>query len=126
MHTIIHPLKPAPRRRPPGSRRAAVRKPHYDCADQPDALVLSVYVPDVDPSGVEITTRGPDIIVTARKKHFVRINWSSLHLESAQHDYELRLRLGHCFDYAALHAELSSGILQLTLPKKTAALLRVA
>jgi len=120
MNTIITPLKSASTRSPNATANtvADARKPHYDCREQGDALKVVVYVPGVDASGVEITTRGPDLTVTARKTHFVRVNWQSLHLEGAQRDYQLRLRLGHGLDYAALQAEIHDGVLTLTLPKK--------
>ena len=121
MNTIITPLNPAsPSTRSPHATvdSVAARKPHYDCREQGDVLKVVVYVPGVDASGVEITTRGPDLTVTARKTHFVRVNWQSLHLEGAQRDYQLRLRLGHGLDYAALQAEIRDGVLTLTLPKK--------
>jgi len=60
---------------------------------------------------VEIATRGPDLTVTARKTHVVRVNWQALHLERAQRDYQLRLRLGHGFDYNNLEARIADGIL---------------
>ena len=121
MNTIIHPLTPpSPGTRIPNAtaKPVAARKPHYDCREQGDAIKVVVYVPGVDASGVEITTRGPDLTVTARKTHFVRVNWQSLHLEGAQRDYQLRLRLGHGLDYSALQAEIRDGVLTLTLPKK--------
>jgi HSP20 family molecular chaperone IbpA len=93
------------------------RQPHFECNDLPQALELKVYVPGVDANGVEITTLGPDLGITARKAHLVRVNWSSLHLEGAQRDYQLRLRLGFGYDYAALRAELADGVLTLHLPK---------
>jgi HSP20 family molecular chaperone IbpA len=123
MHTIIHPLKPANHStRSPNATvsTVAARKPHYDCREQGDALKVVVYVPGVDASGVEITTRGPDLTVTARKTHFVRVNWQALHLEGAQRDYQLRLRLGRGLDYEALQAEIRDGVLTLTIPKKQA------
>jgi HSP20 family molecular chaperone IbpA len=95
-----------------------VRTPHYDCIDESDALKVIVFVPGVEASGVEISRRGPDLTVTARKPHFVRVNWQALHLEKAQRDYQLRLRLGNGLDYDALNAELADGRLVLTLPKK--------
>ena len=97
------------------------RHPHFDCQDGPEALRLTVYIPGVSASGVEITARGPDLTVTARKEHFVRINWTALHLERAQRDYQLRLRLGHGFDYPGLSAEIAHGVLTITLPKRVAA-----
>jgi len=94
------------------------RQPSYDCREQPEAVKLTVYVPGVEAAGVEIEARGPDLMVTARKTHFVRVNWQALHLETAQRDYRLCLRLGHGFDYAALHAEINNGVLTVVLPKR--------
>jgi HSP20 family protein len=121
MNTIIHPLKPAGRStRSPDATVNTVdaRNPHYDCQELADALRVVVYVPGVDAAGVEITTRGPDLLVTARKSHFVRVNFGALNLEGVQRDYSLSLRLGRNLDYTALQAEISNGVLTLTLPKK--------
>jgi HSP20 family protein len=97
------------------------RKPHYDCMDLPGAVKLTVFLPGVEAAGVEITSRGPDLTVTARKAHFVRVNFTALHLENSQRDYQLRLRLGHGLDYATLQAEIAGGVLTITLPKKQSA-----
>jgi HSP20 family protein len=97
-----------------------LRKPHYDCTDLADAVKLTVFVPGVEAAGVEITSRGPDLTVMARKAHFVRVNFKALHLENSQRDYQLRLRLGHGLDYATLQAEIADGVLTITLPKKQA------
>jgi HSP20 family protein len=96
------------------------RQPAYDCQEQRDAMKIVVYVPGVDASGVEIEGRGSDLTVTARKPHYIRVNWQALHLESAQRDYRLKLRLGAGFDYSAMQAEISHGVLTVTLPKRTA------
>lgn len=124
MHTIINPLKSNTSRTTSATAHLPVRAPHYDCIEDEDALKVIVFVPGVDASGVEISRRGPDLTVTARKSHFVRANWQALHLEKAQRDYQLRLRLGNGLDYDALNAELTDGRLVLTLPKKSAPLLR--
>ncbi|MEI7551159.1 MAG: Hsp20/alpha crystallin family protein [Verrucomicrobiota bacterium] len=120
MHTIIHPLRPArrPRSADVSSSPAGHRKPSYDCREQADAVKLTVYVPGVEAAGVEIEARGPDLVVTARKAHFVRVNWQALHLEGAQRDYQLRLRLGHGLDFGALQAEIHQGVLTVVLPKR--------
>ncbi len=121
MNTIIHPLKSSRSTRSPEAtvNTVAVRKPHYDCQDADDALKVIVYVPGVEAAGVEIATRGPDLLVTARKRHFVRVNFGALNLESVQRDYLLSLRLGRNLDYTALEAEIHEGVLTLTIPKKT-------
>lgn len=122
MHTIIHPSVNRTRKR--GVARAAsvatFRLPHYECEEQPDAMKLVVFLPGVSAAGVDIEGRGADLTITARKSHFVRVNWRALHLESAQRDYRLKLRLGHSFDYPSMHAEMNNGILTLTLPKRNA------
>lgn len=129
MHTIIHPLKSNVRRASNSTAAMPFRTPHYECVQLADSLKVMVYVPGVDASGVEITRRGPDLTITARKAHYVRVNWHALHLERAQRDYELRLRLGNDLDYEAMNAELVDGVLTLTLPKAaidTARMRRVA
>ena len=82
--------------------KPSFRQPHFDCTDLPHALELKVYVPGVDASGVEITTLGPDLGITARKPHHVRVNWPALHLERVQRDYQLKLRLGTGYDFGSL------------------------
>jgi HSP20 family molecular chaperone IbpA len=120
MHTIIHPLPTRSRQARRAASVAAFRQPGYDCHDQVDAMKLVVFVPGVDAAGVEIEASGADLTVTARKPHFVRVNWQALHLESAQRDYRLRLRLGHAFEYSAMSAEIHDGVLTITLPKRMA------
>jgi HSP20 family molecular chaperone IbpA len=102
-----------------------VRQPHFECSDLPQALKLAVFVPGVEPADVEITTRGPDLVVHARKPHPVRINFSALHLEAAQRDYELKLRLGLGLDFDSLQADMRDGVLSITVPKKNSAFSRV-
>jgi HSP20 family molecular chaperone IbpA len=119
MHTIINTLPPDSRRGPARpALAAAFRRPNYDCQDLPGALRLVVFVPGVDASGVEIEARGPDLLVIAHKTRFVRVNWTALHLEGAQRDYRLRLRLGSGFNFAAMQAEIHDGVLVVTLPKR--------
>ena len=119
MHTIIDTLPTNSRSKAPARASVdAFRQPAYDCQEQADAMKLVVYVPGVDASGVEIEGRGPDLTVTAKKARFVRVNFAAFHLESAQRDYRLRLRLGNDFDFAAMQAEIAHGVLTVTLPKR--------
>jgi HSP20 family molecular chaperone IbpA len=123
MHTIINSLssESRPRSAAAAASQAGFRKPNYDCREQPDAVKLVVYVPGVEAAGVAIEARGPDLVITARKAHFVRVNWQALHLEAAQRDYQLRLRLGFGLDYPSLHAEIHQGVLTVVVPKRGAA-----
>ncbi|HEY1791728.1 MAG TPA: Hsp20/alpha crystallin family protein [Opitutaceae bacterium] len=97
---------------------ATFRQPSYDCREIPDGISIVVYVPGVGASGVEIEARGPDLVVTAQKTRFVRVNWQSLNLEGSQRDYRLKLRLGHGFDYSQMQAGIADGVLTLSVPKR--------
>ena len=118
MHTIIHTKNSHGRNHSAEPAPAAFRQPVYDCQGESDALKLVVYVPGVDSHGVCIEAQGPDLVVTARKQRFVRVNWQSLNLEGSQRDYRLRLRLGRSFAYEAMQAAISNGVLTVTLPKR--------
>jgi HSP20 family protein len=97
---------------------ATFRQPNYDCRELPDAIAIVVYVPGVGASGVEIESHGPDLVITALKTRFVRVNWQSLNLEGAQRDYRLRLRLGNNINFSQLQAGISDGVLTLSVPKR--------
>ncbi len=105
---------------------ADFRQPRYEITELAQALKLDVFVPGVDPSHVDITTRGPDLVIVARKPHVVRTNWRALHLEAAQRDYELKLRLGHGFDFDALRAEMRDGVLMIRVPKRNVSATRTS
>jgi HSP20 family molecular chaperone IbpA len=121
MHTIINSLPTSSRLKAPADLSdERFRQPAYDCQDHPEAMTLTVYIPGVAAAGVEIEGRGSDLTVTARKARFVRVNFQALNLESAQLDYQLRLRLGTGFDFAAMEAEITDGVLTVTLPKRAA------
>jgi len=121
MTTIIHPTRQTRSHRTVRTTTSAQwRKPLYDCQDQDGALKLVVYVPGVEGSGVNIEARGPDLVVSARKTQFVRVNFEALHLEPSQRDYRLNLRLGRGYAYEAMGAEIHQGVLTITLPKRSA------
>jgi HSP20 family molecular chaperone IbpA len=114
MHPSIIPAL----RHPSPAPAATVRQPHFETAHAAEGLRLDVFVPGVEPSGVEITTVGPDLVVRARRAHPVRVNWTALQLETAQRDYELQLRLGRGLDFDGLRAEMRDGILRILVPKR--------
>ncbi len=119
MNTRTHIPSPSSRhRQAEEASHAPFRQPSYDCRELPDAVTIVVYVPGVGASGVEIEASGPDLVVTATKTRFVRVNWTALNLEGSQRDYRLRLRLGQGFDYSQLQAEINEGVLTLTVPKR--------
>ncbi|MBI5426264.1 MAG: Hsp20/alpha crystallin family protein [Opitutae bacterium] len=122
MHTIIPALSHS--ETDENVAVAEFRQPRYEITDLAQALKLAVFIPGVDPSHVDITTRGPDLVIVARKSHPVRVNFSALHLEAAQRDYELKLRLGLGFDFASLRAEMRAGVLMIVVPKRNVSVTR--
>ncbi len=119
MNTTIHPFVTTNRNRNAVRGTSdTFRPPHYECEETPDAMKLVVYLPGVSAAGVDIEARGADLTITARKSHLVRVNWTSAHLEAAQLDYRLKLRLGFGFDFPAMAAEITNGVLSVTLPKR--------
>jgi len=123
MNTRTHTLSASSRHRSAyEASNAAFRQPSYDCRELPDAVSIVVYMPGVGASGVEIEAYGPDLVITARKTRFVRVNWQALNLEGSQRDYRLRLRLGLGFEFSQMQADMSDGVLKLTVPKRPVAL----
>ena len=123
MNTRTHTTSPSSRhRKAEEASHALFRQPNYDCRELPDAVTIVVYVPGVGASGGEIEASGPDLVITATKTRFVRVNWQALNLEGSQRDYRLRLRLGQRFDYSQLQAEINEGVLTLTVPKRAVSL----
>ena len=119
MNTRTHTTSPSSRDRSAyKASNAMFRQPNYDCRELPDAVTIVVYVPGVGSSGVEIEAHGPDLVITAHKTRFVRVNWQALNLEGSQRDYRLRLRLGLGFDFSQMQAGISDGVLTLSVPKR--------
>jgi HSP20 family protein len=119
MNTRTHTTSTSSRHRSAfEASNATFRQPSYDCRELPDAINIVVYVPGVGASGVEIEANGPDLVITALKTRFVRVNWQALNLEGAQLDYRLRLRLGTGFDFPQMQAGINDGVLTLSVPKR--------
>ncbi|MDP2138324.1 MAG: Hsp20 family protein [Candidatus Didemnitutus sp.] len=116
----MHPIIPSPNlhHSDPVDSLLEFRQPQFECTDLPHALKIEICIPGVDAAAVEITTRGPDLVVVAHKPHPVRVNWQALHLEAAQRDYQLNLRLGHGLNLSNLTAEIASGVLTIIVPKR--------
>jgi HSP20 family molecular chaperone IbpA len=92
-------------------------KPAYEQSANKDAIELCIYLPGVDEKSVELAIEeNGELVVTARRPHFLRDNFLSLQLEQRLADYRLRARLGAGIRLRALHAEILDGILRIILP----------
>jgi len=94
--------------------------PRYDVRETGDAYVITALVPGVDRSSLETTVDGETLTVTGRRTFTVPEGWTAVHREIAQSDYQLVLDLDRRFNRDGIKAELSQGVLTLTLPKAEA------
>jgi HSP20 family protein len=100
------------------ARRAIV--PRYEVREDENAFVLTAYVPGVERSAVETTVNGDNVTVLARRGTLPSERWTPVHRESYDADYRLVLELDRRFDREKIKAELSHGVLILTIPKAEA------
>lgn len=91
-------------------------KPAFEQTSGKDSIELTVYLPEVDEDSVELAIENEELVVTARRRTFLRQNFLSMHLEKRLTDYRLRARLGAGIRLKALKAEVVDGILRIMLP----------
>jgi HSP20 family protein len=99
----------------PASCRAVT--PRYQAAENPDAYVLTVFVPGSATADVETIVEGDRLVVNARRRWTAPSAWTPVHREIATADYRLVLQLDRRVNRDAVKAQLSQGVLTLTLPK---------
>ena len=94
--------------------------PRYDVREDENAFVITAYVPGVERSAVETTVNGDNLTVLARRGSLPSERWTPVHRESYDADYQLVLELDRRFNRDGVKAELSHGVLTLTIPKAEA------
>jgi HSP20 family molecular chaperone IbpA len=85
-----------------------------------DAFVLTAWLPGVDRSSLETTVDGNTLTVLGRRAFTPPAGWAVVHREIPQADFRLVLEVDHRVNREAVRAELSQGVLTLTLPKAEA------
>lgn len=91
--------------------------PRYGVSENADAYIVTAAVPGVTPAEVETTLDGEKLVVNARRTWSAPEGWSTVHRESSQADYRLVLELDRRVDRDGVKAQLTQGVLTLTLPK---------
>jgi len=81
---------------------------------------FAALVPGVERSSLETTVDGETLTVTGRRTFTVPEGWTAVHREIPQVDYRLVLEIDRRFNRDGIKAELSQGVLTLTLPKAEA------
>jgi HSP20 family molecular chaperone IbpA len=91
--------------------------PRYDVQENADAFVITAYLPGVDRSALETSVDGENLTVFGRRTWTPPAAWATVYRESQAADYRLVLELDHRINRDAVKAELTQGVLTLTLPK---------
>ncbi len=105
----------------PGTGEAThFHEPRYSTRWISDALRLAIRLPGVSPDDIDIQVDGPDIVVTAAAENPAARPPASGRSPARTGGYHLRLRLGFCFDYAALRTDRRAGNLTIWIPRKEA------
>jgi len=94
--------------------------PRYDVREEADAFTVTIDLPGVERSAVETAVENETLTIFGRRAWTPPAEWTPLHRESAVADYRLTLELNRRVNHEAIRAELSQGVLTLTLPKAEA------
>lgn len=93
--------------------------PPADINETRDGLVIRVELPGVPAADIQVLVQGATIEVAGEKKRERLAHEASiLCLERAFGPFRRAFELSGCFDMAEVRAELSGGILTITVPKR--------
>jgi len=122
MNTLIPSLSRSPAR---GHAKAAADlgptvKPAYEIKANDDAFGLTVQLPGVAKDGLDLTAEEGLFRVVGRRAWKQPEGWTALYRESADAPFELVLEYDNAIDVEKIHAELTDGVLRVSLPKAEA------
>lgn len=95
-------------------------RPAYDVKQTPEAYHVTAYLPGVAKDGLEVTAEGTEIRIAGRQAWSQPEGWTPLYRETAGTAYELTLTHDNAIDAEKISAELTDGVLRITLPKAEA------
>lgn len=123
--SLLNSIIPSLSRQPAASGGAAQSlenaiKPAYEIKETPDAFGVTVYLPGVNKDGLDVTAEDGQLRVVGRRAWRQPEGWTALYRESADAPFELVLTHDNAFDADKIVAELSDGVLRVSLPKHEA------
>ena len=95
-------------------------QPTYQVQETGDAYHVTVQLPGVTKDGLEFTADDAQLSIVGRRQWQKPEGWTALHRESADAAYELVLTHENAIDADNIGAELTAGVLRVTLPKREA------
>jgi HSP20 family molecular chaperone IbpA len=95
-------------------------KPAYEIKEAADAFAVTVFLPGVAKDGVELTAGDGEFRLVGRRTWQQPAGWTSLHRETASVPFELVLTHDNLIATDKIAAELTDGVLRVSLPKHEA------
>lgn len=91
--------------------------PRYEVTETAEAYGLTVELPGVAKDGLELSVDHEQVRVVGRRAWSKPDAWTALHRETREAAFELVLGHGRAIDAEKIHADLSDGVLRVSLPK---------
>jgi HSP20 family protein len=95
-------------------------KPIYNLAETTDGFALTVHLPGVDHTGLEVRADAETFTVIGRRTWKKPEAWTALYRETDESVYELVLTHDNVLDLDKVQAELRDGVLRVALAKTEA------
>ena len=95
-------------------------QPTYEIKETDDALGLTVNLPGIAKKDLEITAEADSIRIVGKRTWDRPKDWTVLYRETSDSTYLLELDHDNGVNTEKAHAELSEGVLRLSLPKTEA------
>ena len=113
------PEQKRPAEQPGGERTRSRRtfRPSVDIYEVENGLMLLADVPGATPEGVTVTLERRALIVHARVEEHAPEGYSLVYQEYEVADFECQFTLAGEFDADKIGANLTNGVLRLTIPK---------
>jgi len=100
-----------------GSVTRRFRRPLYEVDASGDGYQISVLMPGVTKEGVSIALHGRNLTIDGERRDRPQESWRPVLTELNWDDYRLRLELNVLVNESAISAQVTDGVLRLTLPK---------
>ena len=95
-------------------------KPVFEVKESPEAWGVTVQLPGVNKEGLELTAEEGHLRIVGRRAWRQPEGWTALYRETADAPYELVLTHDNAINLDAVAAELTDGVLRVSLPKHEA------
>ena len=98
-----------------------VYQPRYHVDRSDEDTIVQVELPGLAKEDIKLRVDAKELFLEGKKSIDRPDSWKTLHRESVEKAYQLRLRLGESIDQNAISAQMADGVLTLIFPKSEAA-----